>query len=264
MILVNGPSQYSVDSLVAKSSSSNFYVCSSGEKKYFLQIAATTEQNAKLDFASYILKEMKQVSDKLEIRFRSSHPNEQLNYDWLFPTVIESFLPSNQGNRSVNILAVNGGALLDQMVPLCNILHKDRKIIDLATSVWIIGRLLRLLVLAHDQCISLRLYSDNIIIEPKNHHVVVLDWINAKMYQDEIPEKERVRDIASVAYVALEAIGESDSKPFRYSGNIYVDFLRELATSLRGDIKGVYSDFESAHGQIFNREVFYPFTTFPI
>lgn len=264
MILVNEHGQYSVGCLVAKSDNSNFYICSDGKSKYFLQIAASVEQNAKIDFSAYVLKELKRISDIYEERFRSRFPDECLNYDWLFPTVVNSFLPDDQGNRMANVLAINNGDSVEQMVPLSNILKRDRKIIDLATSVWIAGRLLKLLVLAHDQCISPVIDSDNIIIEPKKHHVVVLDWFNANMYQSEVPEDVRMDDMASVAAIALAAIGETAGRSSKYQGNVYVDFLKSLVDNPRGDTKQVYSDFESAHGKLFEDSIFYPFTTFPI
>jgi len=95
MVLVNGPKQYLIGDLIAKSIYSNFYICDYNNSKYFLQIAASIEQNSKLDSAAYVLRQLKHVSDAYEIKFRSSFPNEQLNYDWLFLTVMDSFLPKN-------------------------------------------------------------------------------------------------------------------------------------------------------------------------
>jgi len=264
VILVNGSNKYSVGHLVAKSANSNFYICSDDERQYFLQVAASVEQNVKLDFAAYTLRELKRISDIYEKRFRARFPDKHLNYDWLFPTIISSFLPNDQGGRMVNVLAINNGDSLDQMVPLSNILKKDRRIIDLATSVWIAGRLLKLLVLTHDQCISPVIDSDNIIIEPKKHHVIVLDWINAKMHQNEVPEDVRMQDVVNVATITLAAIGETNEQSSRYQDNVYVDFLKSLVDNPSGDTKQVYSDFESAHGELFEDNIFYPFTTFPI
>lgn len=264
MVLVNGPKQYLIGDLVAKSAHSNFYICDYNNSKYFLQIAASIEQSFKLNSAAYILKQLKLVSDIYESKFRVRFPDEQLNYDWLFPTVMDSFVPSGQGGRIANVLAINNGDSLDKMVPLSNIRKKDRRITDLATSVWIAGRLLKLLVLAHDQCVSLVIDSDNVIIEPKNHNVVVLDWTNATIHQNEMSDEVRMSDIASVALVTLSAIGEDVGDSERYPGNIYVDFLKGLVKDRRSDIKQVYADFEMTHGQLFEKGTFYPFATFSI
>lgn len=262
--LVNGPNKYLINSLVAKSTNSNFYICRDDKKQYFLQVAATIEQNSKLDFATYVLKELKRISDIYEKIFQTRFPGEELNYDWLFPTVVDSFSPKDQGGRMVNVLAINSGDALEQMVPLSNILNKDRKIIDLATSVWIMGRILKLLVLAHDQCISPMISGDNIIIEPKKHHVIILDWINSKMHQGEITEDARMNDISNAASVILTALGENYERPTNYPDNVYIDFLKSLVTKPRFDTEQVYRDFESAHGKVLEHNIFYPFTTFPI
>jgi len=150
------------------------------------------------------------------------------------------------------------------MIPLSNIRKKDRKIIDLATSVWIAGRLLKLLVFAHDQCISLEIDSGNIIIEPEKHNVIVLDWTKAKIHQNNISDEICMNDITSVALTILSAIGEDINKSDRYHGNVYVDFLKSLITDHRNDINQVYKDFETTHGLLFEKGFFYPFTTFPL
>lgn len=263
MILANGAKQYLVDHLVAKSAESNFYICSRDEHVYLLQVATEIEQNPKLDFAAYVLKELKKASDIYETQFQIQHPGERLDYDWLFPTVADSFLSKEQGNRRMNILSINGGGLLDQMIPLSSIRQKDRKVIDLATSIWVMGRLLRLLVLAHDRRISLVFDSGNVIIEPDLHQVVVFNWNNSKIYVDEVPEEDRMDDISSAAAVTLMALGEGTKRFDDYCDNAYVSFLKSLVNNPRDDTKQAYLDFESTHGKLFER-IFYPFTTFSI
>lgn len=264
MVLEEGSRRYEVNDPVARNPSSNFYICNDSNGQYFLQISATKEGNHKIDRAAYILNEMKSVSDLLEERFQIKYPGATLGYDLLFPIVKDSFISCSQGGKMINILAVRDIDRLIKMVPLSNIRKRDYRAIDLETSIWVMGRLLKLLILAHDQGISIKIDSDNVIIEAESHRVVVLDWTVSEMSQYDVPGHIRKRNISNVAKLTLSALGKGTNFFDRYKGNSYVDFIECLTIPKCDDTKSVYEEFELAHRQIIESGVFYPFKTYPI
>lgn len=263
MFLENGEKRYYIDELIARTSASNFYFCHDNEEQFFLQISASLTQNPKNDFAAYLLRDLSRVSELYENSFRKKFPDQHLNYSWLFPRIRDSFRPLNQAGRIVNIMSIDGLPNLKRAVPLSNIRDKDHLLVDLASNVWITGRMLKLLVFTHDQNISIKLSSDNVIIEPEQHRVVVLDWTKANLFQEAIPELTRCNDIASVAKTSLIIMGEDESNG-RYGDNDYVSLLRELAKAKQSDAQKAYQDFEFSHASLLDRNQFYKFSTFPI
>lgn len=256
MLLTSDQAVYQVERKIASNSQISMYLCTRDQENYILQIATDTDKNAKLDSAAYFLNELKKVSEKYEEVYSKKHPDEEpLNYDWLFPQVVDNFVSKEQKERRVLVLAMNGAPDVLKLVPLARAVPSGARV-DQATSIWIIGRLLKLLVLAHDQCISLRVGLSDVLIEPDLHRVVVINWLKAKSYQDDIPEAEMAVDIKCVADIAMRILDEDSI----LDSNEYIDFLAKLAEEPSSDIEQVYQEFEQAHGKLFDSETFYPFT----
>ena len=270
MEVENGSSLYLVGKMVAESDKYRLYLCKQKEsgRQCLLQIATTIEQNSGLDRAAYILKELKQRSDETEEAYARDKTDSKdlLNYDLGFPELIESFICSQQLGRRVNIIAFRNVDDVSKMIPISNINAKDRLRVDLRTSVWIMGKLLKLLVFTHNEGISVNfLTGKNVLIYPDQHYVLIFDWSGAQIHPEDVPFEIRQLEISRVAQAVIAVLGgdlatgiipnDGDEAFGRYT-----DYLLRLA-------RGNESKAERAHMQFYElvdtlwKRGFYPFTT---
>lgn len=273
MEMVSNSHVYEIIKKVADADNYRLYLCKQKETEHqcLLQIATQTEHNGKLDRSAYILQELLRRSDELEDEYASvkTDPNIMLNYCLGFPDLVDSFIPPNQGGRRANILAFRNVETVSSMVPLINITKKDRQRIDLRTSAWIIGKLLKLLVFAHGEGISVELITGkNILIEPDNHYVLIFDWSAARIHSDEVLFETRCREISQVAQAVVIAMG-GDLKAgiFPDDGEegfkLYTEHLLRLARGSESKAGRAHEEFYKLVDSFWKRE-FYPFTTKPL
>lgn len=272
MILVNGSTRYRVGDRVAETDTYRIYTCideTSGQE-LMLQIATETTYSGGLDRAAYVLRELKKTADIFEAEYAKTGNGGLLSYERLFPLVVDSFVPEDQGKRRVVILAFNEVDAIRTLVPLSNIRRKDQLRVDLKSSAWIMGRLLKLIGFAHGEGITIRsLSGGNILLEPSQHFAVVFDWSSAQMYQSKIPVQDRRRDIASAAKAVFAAIGgDIRTGTFPYvidneEDQRYVDYVWNLVRRPSSDADKIHTEFYALIEEIFGRK-FRPFTTLPL
>ncbi len=269
VILTHGSTEYQVGKLVAQAETYRLYLCEDGESNQFLlQVAAKAEHNARLERAAFILSELKQTSDFLEAEYAKTSDRRPLYYHRLFPMLVDGFVFEAQGRRRVNILAFKDVGTITEMVPLSNLREKDGLRIDLETSAWIMGRLLKLLALSHGQKIAVTLLSgNNILINPKRHFAVVFDWSSASIHPQEIPFESRKNDIATAAQAVFAAIGgDPRTQEYAYTTaeNLrYIQFLGRLANRGEGNAERAHTNFYTLVYNLFGRG-FKPFNTLPL
>jgi len=241
------------------------------EKMCLLQISTEKKTNSHLDRSAYILKEMKRLSIEIEADYDKVKTDvmNQLNYDLSFPELIDSFICKEQGGRRINILAFKNVSDARNMVPLINITRKDFLRIDLRTSVWIMGKILKLFVLTHSENVSINsLPSSNILIEPKEHYVLVFDWAQAKIHNSKIDMEIRQNEIASVAKAVIIALGgDLENQHIPDDGEegfaLYTDYLWRLAKGAEANADRAHINFYELVDKIWKRG-YYPFTTKPL
>lgn len=270
MDIRNGPQLYHVGDKVADNDKYRLYLCIQEEtgRQCLLQVATAVEHNGNLERATYILRELKRRSDELEAEYESvkKDPEMMLNYDLAFPELVDSFIYHEQGGRRINILAFRNVEDVSNMVPLINITSKDHLRIDLRTSAWIMGKLLKLLVFAHSEGISIDLVSgSNILIEPKEHYVLIFDWSDAQIYPGKIPMHIRNEEIAQAAQAVVIALGgDLETGAFPDDGKEafkqYTDHLRRLAYRSEMNAGKAHGKFYELIDSLWKRE-YYPFTT---
>lgn len=205
-------------------------------------------------------------------RQREQIMNRRLHYDWLFPMLIESFICEAQGRRQVNILSF-AGIDAGEFMPLSQILEKKQRV-DLKTSAWIIGRMLKLLGFVIQAEISVSFATEKFLIGPKEHHLVLLDWTNAQdIFGD---NREGVNlNILRIGECGLNLIGATfDKTGWQYGYQHeetecdYIDFLYQMATlgqtfyRSRQDALRVHRMFYGVVDQVWGK-AYHPFTTFP-
>ena len=260
VILSHDKARYRVGDLVAETATYRVYLCEDHAtgQQYLLQIAKEIQHNGGLERAAFVLKGLKQTSDSFDKENAKTDPDRHLNYDRLFPGVVDSFVSDEQGKRRINILSLKDVDTIHNMVPLSNLTVRDRLRVDLQTSAWIMGRLLKLLGLTHSQGIAVReLKGSNVLIETENHFVVVFDWTSALTYPQAIPEKNRADDIAHAAKAVFVAIGGNpDTLDYPYDldnpdEQRYIEMLRRF-------MRGKESNAAEAHTGFYKlvREIF--------
>lgn len=263
----NGSCVYQVGNKVAETSNYRLYLCMQDGmgRQCLLQVATTVAHNGKLQRAAYILKELERRADDLEAKYArvKTDPNVLLNYGLGFPDLIDSFIYQEQGGRSINILAFRGVEDVTKMVPLINITEKDGLRVDLRTSAWIMGKLLKLLVFAHNEGVSVRLLNgNNIVIEPDEHYVVIFDWSCAQTYPEAVPKEIQRQEISQAAQAIVAVLG-GDLKTGVFpddSNKTYTDYILRMARGEKNNAGKTHKEFYALIDELWERE-YYPFTT---
>lgn len=212
MQITNGDNCYGVDGLVAEAESYRLYLCEqvSTKRQCLLQIATEIGHNGSLERNAFFLGELQQRAGALELEYEKvrTRPDSVLNYQLGFPELVDSFVCSEQGGRRVNILAFRNVDDVSKMVPLSGITEKDCLRVDIRTSAWIMGKLLKMLVFAHGEKIVVgQLGGGNILIEPGQHYLLIFDWSNAISYPGEIPEAFQRAEISAAAETVTVVLG---------------------------------------------------------
>jgi hypothetical protein len=152
------------------------------------------------------------------------------------------------------------------------ITKKYHQRVDLRTSVWIMGKTLKMIDFAHYLGVAVNATSgQDILIEFKEdkHYALLFNLTKAEIFPDEIPEEKRLGDISQAAQAVIEVLGGDWEKGFvpddgeeaflEYSG-----YLLQLTRGLGG------SNAERAHQRFYEiadkfwPKGFYPFTTKPL
>lgn len=212
MQITNGDKHYGVGGLVAESEKYRLYLCKQEgtERQCLFQIAIEVGYNGNLDRNAFFLGELQRRAEVLELEYEKvrTRPDSVLNYQLGFPELVDSFVCLEQGGRRVNILAFRNVEDVSKMVPLSGITEKDHLRVDIRTSAWILGKLLKLLVFAHSENIVVKqLDAGNILIEPDQHYVLIFDWSDAVTFAGEIPEEYCREEISAVAEAVTVVLG---------------------------------------------------------
>ena len=266
--------KYEVGALLAETTAYRVYLCQEVESglQYLLQIASSVEQSGKLDKASFALGKLKTIAAEYETLHAEQGGTRLLSYERLFPMLIDSFVPERQGGRRVNILGFSEVDDVKTLVPLSNLTAKDHQRIDLRSSAWILGRLLKLLGMTHSEGISVNMLSGaNVLIEPSRHFAVVFDWSSAQTHPGQlVPRKNRVEDVANAAKAVFIALGgdpltadypyvrETDDNDRRYIA-LVTRIMQQRESSAERAHQQLYGLIDDIYGR-----KFHPFTPMPL
>ena len=274
MEITNSLDLYELGAKVADAEAYRLYLCTQRDtgRQCLLQIAATTGQNGDLDRASYILGELARRADEVEKEWAlvKKEPNHFLNYNLCFPELVDSFICPEQGGRRVNILAFRGVKDVSKMVPLSGITEKDGLRVDLRTSGWIMGKLLKLFVFTHGEGIlTNQMSGSNILIEPDQHYVLIFDWSKATVITN--PEEisaERCQEISAAAKAVITVLGGNpETGVIPNDGDSYFEKYAERLLQLAGGEERsairAHQRFYELIDELWERG-FYPFTAKPL
>jgi len=275
MDIANGSNIYQVGKAVAEADGYHLYLCVQEEtgRQCLLQIAAETANNGDLDRAAYILRELKKSAQEVEDEYAKikKDPKILLNYKLSFPRLVDSFSCQEQGGRRINILHFRKIKEVGDVVPLSNITLKDQLRVDLRTSVWILGKLLKLFVFTQSEFFSVGLVNgNNILIAHKanQRYVLIFDWSKGQMHPGGVPMETRRQEISQAAQAVIAVLGgdfqtgyiPDDGEP---AFQQYADHLFRLARGSESDATRAHAKFYELVDMFWKRE-FYPFTTLPL
>ncbi len=270
MLLDGTAGTYDVTAMVASAPAYRLYMANDGDglakRSYLLQVAATKADNGGLDRGAFLLDRFKESADAYDAEYAKTHERKRLHHDRLYPALVESFVSHEQGGRRVNVLSLTDVDDILRVLPLANVVRKDRLRIDPETSAWIMGRLLKLLNFTHGEgVLNQALSARNVLLDPEQHYAVTLDWSAARIFPGVVPAEFAVTDIAGAASAAFEAIGgDVATETWPYDGHEpYVSLLRQFMRGCESDASNAHDVFyELVRAEYGNQ--FHPFTTLPL
>jgi len=270
-VLKSPTNSYEIVKELGRTGTFNLYLCETGGRKYILKVALTVGHNGLLDREALMLRDMREEAARLETEYATvkTDTEKMLNYQLCFPYLVESFIAGSQGNRRINILGFNAVEDMSTLVPIRHVVTRDGVRVDPKTSAWMMGKLLKILVFAHSQGISVgAVTGDNVLIERDEHYVVLFDWTGAQVYAEEVPEREACREITQAARIIVFALGgditlrefyEDEQDP----DGKYVAYLFDLAAARVSDAQKAHEDFYTLVRSLWSRE-YWPFTSYPL
>lgn len=230
-----------------------------------VQVAASRAHNGALERAAFILSRLNETAEQFDAVYTKSHDGHRLHYDRLYPRVVETGISPEQGSRRINIYALADIDDIRRVVSLAGLVRRQQLRVDVETSAWIMGRLLKMLAFVHGEGIENRyLTANNILLDPQEHFAVTLDWSNSFVHPAQVPADIATTDIGKAAHATLFALGGTDDGAWPYEGHTpYITLLRQM-------MAGKYTDADKASDVFYELvraeygKSFHPFTTLPL
>lgn len=206
------------------------------------KIAATPEMNGFVEEEIAVLQAMTAGSDAID-----AESVKPFRFKAQFPQVTAVI---NAGERRAFFIGFDQSiATYKQFAPLPKLLDGQR--VDLQTTVWILGKLLRLLAFAHRDanysCGSVR--WSNILLEPDLHGVFVFDWSYANKNPSLETRLEEVKQAGRIAWAA--AGGDVDKDPPHDPDIMTIENYRRYLAFLQAVMTGTW-DAITAHGLLYD------------
>lgn len=226
------------------------------------QVANGVANNDAITRNAYILSKLDSAATEIETEY-SKLGKGMLNYNLSFPEIYDT---AALGDSKANIVRFRNVKDVTKVIPLLKVWKSAMKI-DLRTSAWIMGKLLKILSFAHDQDITVNtITGNNILIEPDQHYVLLFDWSRSVL--GKVAPSTKRAEIRMAAQCVVRALGGNlDAARVNDADAPYTDYLHTLYT--RGD-----SDATKAHRRFYEvvdslcsnpdsvwKTGFYPFTT---
>lgn len=131
---------YEVGKLIGEAPKFRIYLGNDGDKQVVIKVAKTFEDGDSLaEEASWFNVLRAFITQVTEMQKKSGEASS--HYEWLFANLLSSFLEPSQKDRRINIFEVVDTDF-GQLMPLPKLHTKTE--VDARTSVWILGRLLKI------------------------------------------------------------------------------------------------------------------------
>jgi len=234
--------------MVAKNSRYRLYNCTDEDGRELLfQVAADSSHNGEISRNAWVLSRLAKRSDEIEAEYAATQTGADwvvpLNYKLGFPEVHDSFITQT---KQVNILGFRNVPSVKSMIPVIKI-WKDSLRVDLRTSAWMAGKLLKLLVFTHDHRFQVgdgQISGNNLLIEPDEHYILIFDWSKAVIHDGQVSAKVKRGEIKAAAQVIIEALGDDLERAQENEHDVtYTNYLRSLAVSGESDASKAHETF---------------------
>lgn len=235
--------EFVIGDIVAKNALYTVHACtpphSETTVELLAQVANGITNNDAITRNAFILAKLDAAATEIEIE-HTKLGKGPLNYDLSFPEVYDT--ASLDANKA-NILRFRGVKDVTRVIPLLKVWKSSMKI-DLRTSAWIMGKLLKILAFAHDQDIQVNtITGNNILIEPDQHYVLLFDWSRAVL--GKLSASMKREEVKMAAQCVVRALGGNlDAARVNDADIPYTDYLHTLY--MRGD-----SDAAKAHKRFY-------------
>lgn len=274
-IIRNGDVEYQVGNLVAETTERRRYLASLASvagpvSTHLLEVATEVPHNGLLERSAFTLGRLAREAESLEAEYatKQTDPDRRLNLQLAFPELVDSFVPPDQGGRRINILQFGSAKNVGMLVPLYNIVYRDGKRIDIQSSVWIMGKMLKFLAFAHDAGLAVNdLGLGNILLETERHIPVVVDFSTATLGPTRVVPDIVKKEVKALAQSVLQVLGGSlhdgipADRPDKFWA--YRDHVLQLARVGNKDAFVAHTEFYAVVDQLWERK-YHPFTTFPL
>ena len=220
-----------------------------------LKVAANYDDNDKLATEAGLLVSMQSFATKITGYETEMNGGKNLSrYDLLFAKLEKTFIEKSQGDRRISVFSMPETSI-DKLTPLIKLSHDTK--IDARSSVWILGRLLKLYSMFELMAIDLdnkvpcypSFSPSNFLIEPEKHHLICYNFQN--ITEDAVATNY----IKAIASFILDWFVIGDDEHDKY----YHAFLKDL--SVKGRRK-----FKDAHMELYAKVAawwehsYHPFT----
>ncbi len=271
-ILLSGrKGAYQVQNLVGENDRFRYFRVQnqeSPERELMLKIGVSTAQNGLLDREAFLLGELTDEAQRLEAEYQRKFPGHgRLNYTICFPQMLETFVVPEQGNRRVVVLDFQAADLLADLLPISFIRDRDRTRVDMKSSVWILGKIIKFFDFLHSSDFVYQSLADRetILIEKGHHLVTLLDWSKAKRGLDAKGQREEIALAARNVWWLLG--GDLVTMKLPKDDPNYDSAFEAVLASL---VRGAFSNAREAHSAFYQTveaiwgRSFHPFTTLPL
>lgn len=226
---------YTVHDLVASNSRYELFLCKDkSDNEYLYQ--SPKEFDDGMDKNAMILDSLNTRSKVIQEQTKNV-----LNYHLGFPRIVDRF---SDDVKSSYVIGFSGDSKVSTFMPLIK-LCKDGFRVDLRTSAWIMGKLLKIVSFAHNNGIEVvDLTANNVLIQPDHHYTVVFDWSKSEMVEiTPLVVKKEIKKIANLIIKILggdlEAVKECDAD------SVYIDYIEQLARIGDTSVIKVHTNFYS-------------------
>lgn len=267
MILKGSLGEYTLGTKVGGNKQFSIYLCKPDDDsgRDYVLVVAKDGMNGIVDRWGFVLKELMQHAKRLEDEYASvkTDANEFLNYQLGFPILMETF--NSPEKRKILILRFENSEP-ENMVPIARMIEKDNLRVDMKTSVWMMGKVLKLLSFVHRQKVSVGpINTAKVLIDPDEHYVNFFD-LSAAQITHGLTKEAKKQEIIKATSVVLEALqGDVSNRTIPNSegkeGERYSAFLWQLFDGKFSDASVAHKRFYEFVNKLWERK-FYPFTTY--
>lgn len=235
---------YAVGNLVAKNDRYRLRMCVDEDgRELMLQAASSYDQNINVQKNLTLINRLSQLAVDTEASWTKQGGEGSLNYELGFPEIVDNLILKDQGFRMVNIIGIRNVDELGKVFPALRI-WKDGLAIDLPSSAWIFGKLMKTIsfMMTH-RVYNQAINGNNVLLDPDQHYVVLFDWSKAWIRPGKVPKSEVRNMTKSAANLTLKLIGDIERYDNCETDRRYIVFLQNVARNGTADATKTHSEF---------------------